>query len=273
MKLKFTKEALSHTEQKVYLFLESVDKNVFSLGELKEMDLGISYGHLRVLLHNLERKGWIASVGKGVYLRLPASTIIEGRVYLEDPYLVAQKMFDGYLAFQSALRIHGLSEYEPFTVFIATKTRSETVTLLKEYEIRAVKLGQRYAGYERQGEYRVSSIAKTFYDCFWRSSLAGGMPEVLKSLYHCDKIDWQEFIKYLKKFASDSLCQRIGYQLSLLKRETSYEIPKDVINYLKSRISNKSRLDPTQGSGKLDKNWLIIDNVGKEKLLSWWYHG
>lgn len=44
-------------------------------------------------------------------MRLSASTTLEGKVYLEDPFGVALKMYDEYLAFQSAIKIHGLSEY------------------------------------------------------------------------------------------------------------------------------------------------------------------
>jgi predicted transcriptional regulator of viral defense system len=35
----------------------------------------------------------------------------------------------------------------------------------------------------------------------------------------------------------------------------------------------KTRLDPEVSGGKLNKEWLVIDNMGKEELLSWWLHG
>jgi len=272
MTLKFTTEPLSHLEQKIYLLLESEGINVFAVKELKKFRLPIKYGHLRVLLHRMEKKGWITSVRKGVYLRLPAVAAMEGKVYLEDPFAVALKIFDGYLAFQSALRVHGLSEYQPFTIFVATRSKSETLKLLEQYEIKAIKFGKRYTGFGKKDKYIVSSIAKTFFDCFYHPQHAGGYPEILKALHACKDMDWSEFLSYFKKFSSANLCQKVGYLLTLLQ-ETDYRVPEKVIGYLKKQVRAKTRLDPKMSGGKLNKEWLVVDNMGKKELLSWWLHG
>ncbi|MDE2590798.1 MAG: type IV toxin-antitoxin system AbiEi family antitoxin domain-containing protein [Patescibacteria group bacterium] len=272
MHLKLTTKPLSHEEQRLYLYLESTDKNTFKISELDLKRIGVTPSYLYVLVDRLEKKGWLTRVGKGVYLRLPASTAMEGKVYLEDPMQVATKMFQGYIAFSSALKVHGLSEYEPFTIYVATKEKSETVTLLKNYEIRAVKFGRRYTGFEKKEKYAVSTISKTFFDCFYRPQYAGGYSEVLKSLHRAEKIDWSELEKYLDKFGSSSLCQKIGYMLSLLK-ETEFELPQDLINYLKNRVKNKTKIDFGRKGGTYNKEWMIIDNIGKNNLLSWWYNG
>lgn len=272
MPLKLSPKPLSHKEQRLYLYLESMDKNTFKVSELDLKKIGLAVSYLYVLVNRLEKKGWVTGVGKGVYLRLPASTAMEGKVYLEDPMDVALKMFKGYIAFQSALKVHGLSEYEPFTIYVATKGKSETVPLLKHYEIKAVKLGRRYAGFEKTGKYTVSTVAKTFFDCFHHPQYSGGYAEILKSLHSAGKIDWKEMEKYLEKFGSSSMCQKIGYMLSLLK-ETEFEQPHDFIKYLRSRIKNKTKLDFSQSGGTYNKEWMIIDNIGKKNLLSWWYNG
>jgi predicted transcriptional regulator of viral defense system len=272
MALKFTTKPLSHLEQKIYLLLESEGKSVFTVKELKRFHLPIKYGHLRVLLHRLKKKGWITSVRKGVYLRLPAVAAKEGKAYVEDPFSVALNIFDGYLAFHSALKVHGLSEYQPFTIFMATKSKSETLNLLKQYEIKAIKLGKRYTGFEKKDSYIVSSLAKTFFDCFFHPQYAGGYSEVLKSLHACEQIDWDEFVSYFKRFGSASLCQKLGYLLTLLK-ETGYKVPGKVIDYLKKQVRVKTRLDSKVSGGKLNKEWLIVDNISREELLSWWLHG
>ncbi len=272
MKKKFTTKPLSHREQQLYLTLESEGQNVFRISDLKELHLPFSYDHLRVLVQRLQRKGWLTALGKGVYLRLPASAALEGKVYLEDPFKVALKLFRGYLAFQSALKIHGLSDYQPFTVYVATENKSQTVSLLEQYEIKAITFRERYAGYEAKDGYLVSTVAKTFFDCFFHSVYAGGYPEILKSLHSCDSMDWQEFLKYLKKFASDNLCQKIGYLLTLLAG-TNYKVPKSVLNYVKTRVNIKTRLDPKRPGGEFLPDWQLYDNIGERKLLSWWLHG
>jgi len=275
MPLKFTTEALSHTEQRLYLYLESAGKNVFTISELKESELGLSTEYLYVLLGRLQKKGWITSVGKGVYLRLPASSAVDGKVYLEDPFEVALKLFpkNAYLAFLSALKVHNLSEYEPFTIFVATKNKSETLKLLEQYEVKAIKFGRRFTGYERKDGYIVSTVAKTFFDCFYHPQYAGGYSEVLKSLHSCENLGWKEFRSYLERFGLSSLCQKIGYMLSLLQN-VGYTVPEDLMDYLKSRVRTKTRLDfQIRKGGKLVKEWLVIDNIGDRKLLEWWYHG
>ncbi|MDE1863330.1 MAG: type IV toxin-antitoxin system AbiEi family antitoxin domain-containing protein [Thaumarchaeota archaeon] len=272
MTLKLTTKPLSHEEQRIYLYLESIDRNVFKVSEIDLKKLGVAPSYLYVLVDRLEKKGWLTGVGKGVYLRLPASTAIGGKVYLEDPMEVAAKMFDGYIAFSSALKVHGLSDYQPFTIYMATKTRSDTVTLLKDYEIRAVKFGRRCTGFEKKARYAVSTIPKTFFDCFYRPEYAGGYSEVLKSLRRAEKIDWKEFEKYLEKFGSSSLCQKIGYMLTLLK-ETDFVVPHDIVRYMKNRVKNKTKLDFGRNGGTYNRDWMIIDNIGKNNLLSWWYNG
>jgi len=272
MKKKFATVPLSHTEQQLYLRLESEGQNVFRVSDLRGQGLPFSYGHLRVLIQRLEKKGWLTSLGKGVHLRLPASAALSGKTYLEDPFKVALKLFRGYLAFQSALKIHGLSEYEPFTIYVATRNKSETIGLLKQYEVRAITFRKRYAGYEKKDGYVVSTVAKTFFDCFFHPHYAGGYTEVLKSLHSCDSIDWEEFRKHLEKFASDNLCQKIGYLLSLMAK-ADYKVPKAVTSYLRSRVNAKIRLDQKRKGGKLVQEWKLYDNIGEHKLLSWWLHG
>ena len=110
MRLKLSTKPMSH-EQKLYFYLESKGKNLFKVSEIDAKKLGLKKSYLYVLIDRLEKKGWITGIDKGVYLRLPASTTLEGKVYLEDPFGVALKMYDEYLAFQSAIKIHGLSEY------------------------------------------------------------------------------------------------------------------------------------------------------------------
>jgi len=272
MKKKSTTVPLSHTEQQLYLTLESEGQNVFRMSDLRSQDLPFSYGHLRVLVQRLEKKGWLTSLGKGVYLRLPASAALRGKIYLEDPFKVALKLFRGYLAFHSALKIHGLTEYEPFTIYVATRNKSETIALLAQYEIKAITFRRRYAGYEPKDAYVVSTVAKTFFDCFFHPHYAGGYTEVLKSLHSCDRMDWEEFLKYVEKFASNNLCQKIGYLLSLLTK-TGYKVPKAVVSSLKSRAKARIRLDQKRTGGKLVQEWQLYDNIGERKLLSWWLHG
>lgn len=83
MVLKLSTRPLSHVEQRLYLYLESMDKNTFKVSEIDIRKVGITPSYLYVLVDRLEKKGWLTRVGKGVYLRLPASTAMAGKVYLK----------------------------------------------------------------------------------------------------------------------------------------------------------------------------------------------
>ena len=264
---------LSHEEQRFYFYLESKDISAFKISEIDEKKAGLSRAHLYVIVGRLEKKGWLTGVGKGVYLRLPACAALEKGAYLEDQFAVGLKMYHGYLAFQNALKAYMLSEHHPFTVFIATKDKSETTPLLEHYEVKAVKLGRRFTGFEDTGRYRISTKAKTFFDCFCHPQYAAGYPEILKSLHTAGEIDWKEMERYLEEFGSSSLCQRIGYMVSLLCRDTEYCTPTDFLEYLKSRIKNRTKLDYFLSGGKYINEWMITDNIGERGLLSWWYYG
>ncbi|WP_456365935.1 hypothetical protein [Thermococcus sp.] len=83
------------------------------------------------------------------------------------------------------------------------------------------------------------------------------------------KIDWDEFLGYFKRFASNSLCQRTGYILELA-RNLGVEIPEDLIDYMRDRVKTWTKLVPTLPSrGKGVREWKLIDNLGKEKILGW----
>jgi len=273
MQKKFTTRPLSHAEQRLYLMLEAEGLNVFTIDDVSKFKHGFSRQYIHVLLHRLKEKGWITRAGPRVYLRLPASAAVDGKVYIEDPFAIALKLFHGYLAFQTALKVHSLSEYQSFTVFVATKQKSKTVKLAEQYEIKALALKKRFTGYMRKGSYIVSTVAKTFFDCFFHPQYAGGLNEVLKSLYSCDTMDWKEFLSYCKRLGSDSFCQKSGYLLELIERDTGFKVPRSVVGYLKSRVRTKTRLVPQVKGGHLVKDWLVIDNVGRNRLLSWWLRG
>ncbi|AFK22075.1 type IV toxin-antitoxin system AbiEi family antitoxin [Pyrococcus sp. ST04] len=179
-------------------------------------------------------------------------------------------LFPGYIAFSSALRLYGLIEYEPFTIFVATPRKSGEKEI-GEYTIKAVALGEKATGMTLKNGIYTSTLAKTFFDCFYKPGYCGSYSKVTKALYEAEKIDWDEFLSYFKRFASDSLCQRTGYILELVKN-LGVNVPEDVIEYLRSRVKTWTKLVPTLPSrGRGIREWKLIDNFGKERILGWAY--
>ncbi len=255
---------LSRTEQELISVLKNA--NILTIQEIEGLFPGLSKGMIKKVLSSLVRKGYLYRLKKGLYLVNEEP----GEPLIKNPYQIALMLFPGYIAFSSALRLYDLIEYEPFTIFVATPRKSGEKEI-GEYIIKAVAMGERAIGMTLKNGVYTSTLAKTFFDCFYKPSYCGGYSEITKALYEAERIDWDEFLKYFKRFASDSLCQRTGYILELVK-DVGVDVPEDVIDYLKIRVKTWTKLVPTLPSkGKGIREWKLIDNLGKEKILGWAY--
>jgi predicted transcriptional regulator of viral defense system len=137
-----------------------------------------------------------------------------------------------------------------------------------QFTFKAVAMGRRAAGQMLLGRLWVSSLAKTFFDCFYRPGYAGGYSTLSKALFSAE-LDWREFLSYFERFASDSLCQRTAYVIDLV-REASKKVPKHVLDYFSRRVRTRTRLVPTAaGAGKWVARWQVMDNLGKDAILEW----
>ncbi|WP_460129131.1 type IV toxin-antitoxin system AbiEi family antitoxin domain-containing protein [Thermococcus prieurii] len=255
---------LSRTEQEVMSILRSTE--ILSAQEIKDLFPRLSNDMIKKVLSSLVRKGHLYRLKRGLYLVNEEP----GKPLIKNPYQIALMLFPGYVAFSSALRLYGLIEYEPFTIFVATPGKSGEKEI-GEYTIKAIALGEKAVGMVLRNGIYTSTLAKTFFDCFYKPSYCGGYSEVTKALYEAGKIDWNEFLGYFKRFASNSLCQRTGYVLQLVK-DIGVDVPGEVIECLKSRVGAWTKLVPTLPSkGKGIREWKLIDNLGKERILGWVY--
>jgi len=244
--------------------LKSAD--VLTIQEIKELFPELSEDMIKKVLSSLVKKGYLYRLKRGLYLVNEEP----GKPLIKNPYQIALMLFPGYIAFSSALRLYGLIEYEPFTIFVATPRKSGEKEI-GEYTIKAIALGEKATGMTLKNGIYTSTLAKTFFDCFYKPQYCGGYSEVTKALYEAEKIDWDEFLSYFKRFASDSLCQRTGYILELVKN-LGVDVPEGVIEYLRGRVRVWTKLVPTLPSkGKGIEEWKLIDNLGKERILGWAY--
>lgn len=214
------------------------------------------------------KKGYLYRLKKGVYLVMEKPS---GSPLIKNPYAIALRLFSGYIGFSSALRHYGLLDYEPFTIFVVTKNKSREKSI-GEYTFKSVAMGENARGLTFYKGLYVSTLAKTFFDCFYKPRYAGGYSEITKALFEVKELDWDEFLRYFDR-ASDALCQRTGYVLDLYNRETG-RVPDGVLAYFRSRKKNKTALLPS-GGGKetYSSEWMVMDNLGRENIMSWWQHG
>jgi len=257
---------LSKQEQKVFNVVSSID--IAYTYEIKDLFPNLKSYQINKICSSLSSKGYLYRVKRGIYLvqKKPFDIPI-----IKNPYKTALALFKGYIGFSSALRIYDLLDYEPFTVFVVTKNTSREKRI-GEYTFKSVAMSRKAMGMTYYKDIYISTIAKTFFDCFYKPQYGGGYSTITKALYDA-KLDRNEFIRYFE-LASSSLCQRTGYVLELLKKETDKKFSKEILRCFKKRVKSNTKLLPSGRSrGKYIKEWKVLDNLGKENILSWWYHG
>lgn len=255
---------LTRSEQRIFNTIKYA--SIVDILDVKNLFPELSQQMIYKIFSDLEKKGYLYRIKKGLYLIQDIRS--DKQPLIKDPFKIALNLFKGYIAFSSALRVYGLIEYQPFTIFIATHNKSQEIKI-GEYTIKAVNIGEKARSITLYNELYVSTLPKTFFDCFYKPQYSGGYETLTKALYQVKRLDWHEFLVYFNS-ASSSLCQRTGYILDLLKKETGIKIPHYVIEYFKGRINVKTKLVPMLPSrGVYISKWKLIDNLGKNRILGW----
>jgi predicted transcriptional regulator of viral defense system len=255
---------LTRREQLIFDIIRETD--IISIHDIKDMFPEISQNMRYKILSSLNSKGYIFRLEKGLYLvqKTPSKEPI-----IEDPYRLALSMFNGYIAFSSALRLYNLIEYEPFTIFVATPNQSKRL-VIGNYELRAVSMRVRAEGISLYNGIYMSNLEKTIFDCFYKPQYSGGYETITKALATGIKLNWKNVLYYFKKYSSDSLCQRTGYILDLMRTEIDYNVADYCIRYFRNRTKSKTKLIPTAPTkGKYSSKWKLMDNLGESTILGW----
>jgi len=204
---------------------------------------------VRNALYSLNRKGYIFRIKRGVYLRA-----IDSKPVIYDKEKIALAIFNGYIAFASALQHWGLIEYESFDVFVATFKRSGD-RAIGQYRFKAVSMGRRARGATYHDGVYVSTLEKTMFDCLYKPQHAGGYSLVAQAIADANP-DWKEVDRLLQTLGSAALRQRAGYVLS-----KAGNAPKWLLNKLGKGIEHEAWLYPSgERKGVHVAEWKVMDN-------------
>ncbi|VVC04569.1 Uncharacterised protein [Candidatus Burarchaeum australiense] len=177
--------------------LQAIERSPAGIAGLDVLEsLGLAdAATLRTTLSRLGRGGRIVHLKRGTYSTIP----------IRDAYACAQALFNGYLGFSTALYLHKLIAEVPFTITVVTTAASETKKV-GEYEFRAVALGEKAVGFERRGDYVVSTRAKTLFDCVYLPEYAVERRKLVEAFREARLAarEWKEFRLYVAKFASQT---------------------------------------------------------------------
>jgi len=260
---------LTKREQEIFNPLTRSGAWIITSDQIKDIFFHKTPKQINKVISNLRKKGYLYKLLRKKYLiqEIPSENPL-----IKDPYRLGLVLFKGYLAYSTALKIYDLIDYENFTIFIVTPNISGRKTF-GEYLFKAVALGKRAVGITHYRNYYVSTLEKTIYDCLTKPQFAGGYAEITKIIYRLGQLNWNAIHQYIERYSSNSMAQKIGYILDLLKTQTNAEIPREILHALERSVKTKTKLLSSQRSrGEYNRKWKILDNLGKKKILAWWYY-
>lgn len=253
------KNYLSREESKIWEYIQ--DKEIVDIELIKQVFPETPKNKRNKILHSLYRKGYLKRAKRELYYN---------PLKLKNFYKLALRMREGYIGLSSALRYYNLIEYEDFTIFVMTKSFSKTIALEgTKYQISFIPLKNLFTGFEKKEDLYISSIEKTFFDCLLKPRHIG-FTNLTKAFYEA-KINWNEFISFFRLTDNSSLCQRTGYLLELMKKNIRFRVPQFIFDFLLKKVKSPVKLIPIKGKSIFIKKWKLQDNLGKDKILSWWY--
>ncbi len=253
------KNYLTNEEQEVWRYVQ--DKEIIDNELIKQIFPEIKENKRNKILHSLFKKGYLKRAKKDLYYN-PKN--------LTSFYKLALKFREGYISLSSALRYYNLLDYEDFTISIITKNFQKKIDLKDtKYTIQFTPLNNLFLGFERRDGLYISTIEKTLFDCLLKPTSIG-FTNITKAFYDA-KIDWDKFIRFFTLTNNNSLYQRTGYILELMKVKTKLIVPEFVFKYLLKKVKYPVKLIPIDSHSHFNTKWKIEDNLGENKILSWWH--
>jgi len=234
---------------------------VFTFNDALEIS-GYNRGYLKLMLHKLEKSGWIERIEKGKYVILPLEAE-KGKYTLHEFIVGSTLVKPSAIAYCSALHYHGLTEQIPNVIFVQTisrkKKRELTVFGARYRIVRIVE--RKFFGFEpiwiEGSKIYITDKEKTIVDCLDKPKFCGGVIEVYNALKE-ESIDVRKLFEYLKKFNSSAVAKRLAYLAKLVN--LNLEVPSYLI---KDGIAT---LDPTlPKKGKVDHKLKLLINIELEE--------
>jgi len=257
-------------EQEVYFSLLNRERVVITIREVA-LDQKISEGNARKVLFSLARKGVLYRIFKGCYVVIPPDMLYKRSSFINDPHVIIEQLMEVlnqryYVAYQSAMHLHGIAHQLPFTLSVAVLKQRKPLKL-NESRIEFRKISERdFFGIQRM-KYsdtflNVSDMEKTILDSIARYDLCGGIDEVCRSISDIREIKSRKLLSYLDRMNRKPVVQRLGFILDRLD-QSGYRIDRKLIADIEKRTGKKTYLlDPkSKKKGKVSKRWKIIENM------------
>ena len=206
-------------------------------------------GYLSKVLAAMVRLGMLMKLSRDVYHIIPLNA--DPKTYSPDSRLVAKYMMKGkdyYIAYSSAMNIHGLIGQTGFKSMVVTNRQVQPpIKNIAGTKIQFIyHTYSRFFGYEEmwvtnQEQAMVSDLEKTIVDAVSKPQLCGGIIAVGKAIYHSkERTDLQKLFYYLSRNGSHVAKKRYSFLSDFLNMKWT----PDHERMLKESGSSISLLDP-----------------------------
>jgi predicted transcriptional regulator of viral defense system len=255
------KYRLGPLEAQLIFSLEREGKTTFNTAQAQKL-LNTTSNSTHRVLQRLTAKGRIQRTKRGEYLLVPARAGYQTK-WAEHVFAFLGDIIDNYyVGYWTALNYWGMTDQNPFTVFVATTSRRRAF----EYNgtrIKYVTIAPRkFFGWtsEKIGDdtFRISDPEKTLIDSLDLPQNAGGVREAAKALN--SNPDWGKLTEYADRAGNKAVHRRLGYIAEALQTGP----PSSAATHLQSRINaNYAWLDPTAPKKALEINrrWRVKVNL------------
>ncbi len=207
-------------------------------------------------------KGWLSRVRRGLYVPVPLESET-GDVALEDPWLVAERLFAPcYIGGWSAAEHWGLTEqiFRTLVVMTTRKPRNRkpvirgTGFLARTVPERAL-FGLRPV-WRGRVKVQVSDPSRTVIDMLNDPRVGGGLRptvDVLQDYLRSEHKDLRLLVDYGQRLRNGALFKRLGF---LLERLAPGE--QEALDACREQLTQgNARLDPTLPAGRLVTRWRL----------------
>lgn len=181
-----------------------------------------------------KKKGIIKQIRRGFYTIKDIKTI--------DGILLTKALYpNAILAFQTALKIHGVQYFETFRAFTCiTKTQVRALDHT-DIEIKPLQMKIPNFGIEEK-EYRNEKIKTTDFEltiihCIQYPQYALGYENIYKAIFFKKDIDMKKICKYLDKLKDGALAARVIFFLNQINK-----LDQKILNKYKPK--NKIEFEP-----------------------------
>lgn len=280
-----TVRTLSPTEARLLNGLAAAGKTIFDTEDARAIMNGRGEW-VNKLLYRLTQKRWLFRLEKGKYLILPLEAGMEG-LYTVHEFLIAAHLVKPHaIAYASALSFHGLTDQVARTVFVASTSRRQNVTIEElglRYRFIAVT-EDKFFGFEtviiEDQPVQITDPAKTIVDGLDHPEYCGGIMEMAKGLWrycHSGAADpsielrtrLDRLTRYALRLGNRTVLKRLGYLAEVLVLDVG-----EYLSWWQDEISaGMSLLDPRQGEyGPYSTRWNLRLNVDTYRLTEWQEH-